>query len=127
MPSYVKAAVEKAEFDDLRRGFVNGHKRSRWFEAAGGILGHTALEALKHEGDSLNNLVGLEAQLYGLYIHSVERARSKNHPDFQTYVRGILGAGTFDHLDKETVEQAKDKYGTEHVRGLIQGFSYWER
>jgi len=127
MPPHVKAAVEKAEFDDLRSKFVGGHPRSRWFEAAGGIMGHNALETLKREGDSLGNLVGFEARLYALYIRSVDCAQNKRHPDFHTYVSGTLWAGTFDHLDKKVVQQAKNKYGTKLVRGLLRGSSHWER
>lgn len=83
------------------------------------------METLKRKGDSLGNLVGFEARLYALYIRSVDCARSKRHPDFKTYVRGALGTGTFDHLDNEIVQQAKDKYGTEQFRGLEYGSSYW--
>lgn len=43
MPPHVKTAVEKAEFDDMLRGFVGGHPKGRWFEAADGIMGHNAL------------------------------------------------------------------------------------
>ncbi|MNC18056.1 hypothetical protein D3C75_659500 [compost metagenome] len=127
MPLQVKAEVEKAEFEDLRRGFVKGHKRSRWFEAAGGILCYQALETLKSEGDSLKNLVGFEARLYALYIRSVKHSRSERHPDIKTYVRGALGAGTFNHLNEEIIQQAKEKYGTQQVKGLIEGSSYWKR
>ncbi|MDF9839060.1 MULTISPECIES: hypothetical protein [unclassified Paenibacillus] len=81
MPVQVKTAVEKAEFEDLRCGFLKGHKRDRWFEAAGGLLGYNALEALKHEGDKLKTLlVGLEARLYGLYLRSIKHAQNKPPP-----------------------------------------------
>lgn len=125
MPEQVKVAVEKAEFDDLRGGFFNGHKKSRWIEAVAGILGHNALETLKHEGDSLNNLVGFEARLYALYLRSIASARSKRHPEFKIYVSGLLGAGTFDHLNPIIIEQAIQKYGTTFIKGLEKGASYW--
>ncbi|OMD61031.1 hypothetical protein [Paenibacillus odorifer] len=124
MPAKVKAAVEKAEFEDLRCGFVNGHKRSRWFEAAGGILGYSALETLKQEGDKLNNIVGLEARLYGLYLRSITNAQNKLHPDFKIYVSGLLGAGTFDHWNNDVKESAVCKYGSSLIRGLVIGSSY---
>jgi hypothetical protein len=127
MPPHVQGTVEKAEFDDLRRNFVGGCTRSRWFEAAGGIMGHNALEKLKREGDFLRNLVGFEARLYALFIRSLDCSRSKCHPEFKSYARGVLSAGTFDHLNKKIVQQAKIKYGTEHVQGLIYGSSHWKR
>ncbi|MEK3747211.1 hypothetical protein NYE25_03105 [Paenibacillus sp. FSL E2-8871] len=125
MPVQVKTAVEKAEFEDLRRGFLKGHNRGRWFEAAGGILGYNALETLKHEGDKLNSLVGLEARLYGLYLRSIKHAQNKRHPDFKNYVSGLLGAGTFDHWNNDVKKSTVCKYGNSLVGGLVKGSSYW--
>ncbi|OMD61030.1 hypothetical protein [Paenibacillus odorifer] len=118
--------VMKAHIDQLIQCFYGGLHPNVWYLASKGILLNSALQELKRIGDSKKTPLGFECQLYALYIRSLINSCNKKHPDLETYISGILGAGAFDeHWDEGIVTRTKWKYGSALNKGLVKGSTNW--